>query len=456
MASLLQVPNEMLLHAISYLSQPEDLFSLACTCQRLQALTKPVLSGMLTVTKYEDPEEIRNSLRSVLRCPGLRFYFKTVTIDCPNKSEMIEESNPEAERDVEIFRHALERSGLNEGNTLDARTLILTLGKNEHNASAYNDNDSLADVLIALFLSLLPNLESLSIVGMADGDKYLSRAVQTITSPDPGRPALEREAFRQLRHVTRHHWDTEDGFAPSEITQYFRLPSIEEIFTFSMDGASDRDIGDPNNLEPGTSSVTKFDFTHSCMDDTTLAKILRAPRALESFYYDYGDGSTVGISSFIPGEIVKALHQQKHSLEYLGLDVTRTDLESEKEDFRERLPNNEYLATIGSLHAFERLVNVSVNIILLLGESPEEASLRLMDIFPPTLEYFESDDFRTFSSNASKDAIIEQFLEVLEQKDERFPNLRTIKLLQFLDKASRTLEQQNLVKVGKSVKVVVK
>ncbi|KAI9724980.1 MAG: hypothetical protein M1812_000256 [Candelaria pacifica] len=365
------------------------------------------------------------------------------------------------ERDIQIFTHALEQSGWDEGDHnpfysdddhRKALQYVSAMATSSPEGGHDETSIGFVDILIALFLSLLPNLRTLSLSGMVDGDKYLRRAVRKTTFPDSGHPARERDAFRSLKRVSKTCYsDTVNGRGVSAITLFFRLPSIQRIDSFGLDWL--RDVWDAKDFEPRASSVTRLHLNNSPIDDYALVKLLGAPRALKSFNYKIA-GTIISASSFIHGRIGEGLQQQKHSLKYLGLDIGSTsNLEyAEGAYLNGNFGDCEYPIMIGSLRAFEKLVSISLDIVFLLGRHPEDASVSLVDIFPSTLEYYAAGDFHIYQSEESVNALTEQFQELLEQKVQRFPNWRRTEILQGFDKNSRTPAQQSLVAMGKGGK----
>ncbi|KAF5965080.1 hypothetical protein FCOIX_13114 [Fusarium coicis] len=253
-----------------------------------------------------------------------------------------------------------------------------------------------------------------------------------------------------------------------------RLPALESV---AMDGMSDYQA-DHQFFVPGTGNMKKLEVTHCDISPSFLNVMISIPKALEEFKLSIGGLWTLDSAdtSSEPFYIARALYAHRHSLRVLDLDVdvgaganaVEWDVERnfEEEDDgtdweikdqldlygRDRLAldktistghmmdsGKEYTPTIGSLRDFPHLTHLSISIMPLLGEYlggydqygfkeppyrlEKPAPFRLVDMLPPSLEYFCLYGY-TRGENTDVDDHIDEFLA---KRDEKLPNLKVVR-----------------------------
>lgn len=205
---------------------------------------------------------------------------------------------------------------------------------------------------------------------------------------------------------------------------FHRLPSVESL---SVEGIGEHH--DPRNLlVPHTSNLKRIHIKHSELSSDMLFQIIRLPKhdLLEEFRYSVGGRALLrgGYNLHISKSIGKALLTQKHSLVMLDLDLDSTlpmptdgfpikyfseerlgehELfysERERDEYSLRdeevvaeracwpaeVPDTRaYGTTIGSLHDFEVLTNLSIGVKLLLGFD-RPTPFRLVEALPKSLK----------------------------------------------------------------------
>ncbi|KAK5733982.1 triosephosphate isomerase [Elasticomyces elasticus] len=243
-----------------------------------------------------------------------------------------------------------------------------------------------------------------------------------------------------------------------QIRLFHRLPGIESI---AVDGIEIH--GGADSLEfmpPATSNIRTIRIGHSMLASDILASLIRMPKQLEAFAYSVGGRDTRdgGHDMFSARTIGKALGDQCESLCVLDIDADdqltddRHDIESHEEileDLKDYmdvpywydewfrldeeastgplhvhdLPDTRvYDNTIGSLHDFAKLSELSIGVKLLLGPPESATPFRLVEALPVSLEYLLIRGY-TRGKVAKYDEAIDDLLAL---RAERLPVLREI------------------------------
>lgn len=326
----------------------------------------------------------------------------------------------------------------------------------------YHRQDALfRNYAAAVLIKLCPNIEKLKFE-----DPYTTDILTTVLRKN-NHDLLPGIYLQKLKHVKllpmshsiigdRRFYTTMDFLGL--VGLFNRLPLLESI---GVDGIEEDNRGSGRWLiAPHTSNVKSIQISHSDFSSAILASIIRLPRALEEFTYSTGGRGIVDGNPIVyPKTLGKALLCHKGSLRKVDVDMDARiheipeiygnedgtdpndpcDLESvayirnewfllnEADSsgplFTKDLPDTrEYSGTLGSLHDFTALTDLSVGVTLLLGPG-EAAPFRLIDALPPNLESLVLRGYRK-GAKQSHDKHID---ELLHMRLEKFPFLRDIR-----------------------------
>ncbi|KAK3627820.1 triosephosphate isomerase [Elasticomyces elasticus] len=323
-----------------------------------------------------------------------------------------------------------------------------------------------------LLLMLCENIESLTYSASPysympdDGGEYTQHILlRTLLRNNNGQlPDKHLQRLRHVRILPEHDLWYDDDRTYShmdvlgQVRLFHRLPGIESI---AMDGIEIHGGADYQEfMPPATSNIRTIRIGHSMLASDILASLIRMPKQLEEFAYSVGGRDTRdgGHDMFSARTIGKALGDQRESLRVLDIDADdqltddRHDIESHEEFLEQRkdyiddpywydewfkldeeastgplhvhdLPDTRvYDNTIGSLHDFAKLSELSIGVKLLLGPPESSTPFRLVDALPQSLEYLLIRGY-TRGKVAKYDEAID---ELIALRAERLPVLREI------------------------------
>ena len=320
-----------------------------------------------------------------------------------------------------------------------------------------------ASVAITVLISLCKNISTLY-MGNIDWDSvlhhYLLKSNYGVL-PQPG--------LQKLEHLesTRGIYEDATMYGTTEFLDYFyyfhRLPMIHSIV---MEGVEEN-RADRQLLIPGTGNMKKIHISHADISGSLFGTIISIPAALEDVKLSIGGlyNGERELPNAVASTIGKALLRSRTTLKILDLDLgvsraheedmqeydgdttglekkafgedyLRIDRETSKSSLEGEKPDErEYRLTIGSLHDFEALTHLSINLKALLGsdeiiERPDwvtqkhpKPPSRLIDALPPNLEYL---CIYGYVKGGNED-IDGHFEELMANKAQRLPRLKEIK-----------------------------
>jgi hypothetical protein len=348
-------------------------------------------------------------------------------------------------------------------------------------------NGAFAQILAPLLISFSPNIEKLKLTLLDRTTQEFFCQVNYGLLPPTCLQNVKQVVFGPSKNGAFWQYD-ERFFTGYDLIGMARLvhklPSLESI---SVEGTS----FDQNGLDmqpPGASSLKRLHIGHSDMSSSTLSSLIRMAKALEYFTFSVGGRATNdgGHSIVKPKTIAKSLLVHRESLKSLDIDVddylhgnhlrfrqpsgledeapededgldrknTRRTIEWELKHLREDpyfnideaeaqalglplqaidLPNTrKYGGTIGSLHDFLALTELTIGIKLLLG--PQEYNtttremaappppFRLINALPPNLKHL---CIRGYKHGIDK-MWDDQIAEFRTLKAEKLPALKTV------------------------------
>lgn len=348
MLLLQSFPNEILLDIFSRL-QHRDLARTSRVSRRLCEISQPLLYKDPFLLKSSPPTPLGLFLQSLLT-PGreaLATYVRDLTVEWDNISH--------TESDVTRYRGAQSRRVLDYVQAQSAGTQLMTL------------------------LHLLPKLHGLHLLPPYQCDHFgrLLRSFHARQSI-----ATLPLAFQSLREF-RCHWDSHyRGVSTKTLVLLLRLPYIRRInipFATETESCSPT-VNAAIAAAAGTSTITHLEFALVLSRPSSLAGILKIPRALMHFSYF---GGRQNLDAFDLAAFGRTLQPLRRSLKSLHLDFT--NLYSNARD-----NNNRLTATIGSLNQWPVLNIIQCPLLALLGQGPQSDSpLQLADVLPVSIRELE-------------------------------------------------------------------
>lgn len=246
---------------------------------------------------------------------------------------------------------------------------------------------------LQLLLHLLPNLYALDFV--RDDPDALDRFIEDYAIHD--RTRTLPVAFRSLRHV--HFSNTgRVGFTPKMLMNLFRLPSIRSItvhIRFNFTAAA---------YTGCSSTVTQLTLRSGSLSIWSLAQILQIPRALTHLSlvdWELSDSVFNGADFSLVLRLVCSTlqHLQLSPCDYMNIGRATVD---------NWQPN-----TIRSLRDWPALTTLRCSLTPLLGQGPEVAVTRLVDVLPLGIRELEIEADEHWSCLA----VVDQITDLMDQKD---------------------------------------
>lgn len=349
MPLLESLPNEVLGEIFSYLPC-KYLARNSLASRRLCAISVPYLYRTLLPTSWG----LRILLRTLLSRPILANYVRSLAFDW---TSLDARSNRLHLTDLTLLTAAAERFGLEY--SLDSRGTQLIL-----------------------LLHLLPCLEHLNLRPphhydgfdeFMDNQAYLSSDTLPI-------------GLRSVREI-RCYWPCMDtSVTPESLLTMMLLPAIRVLDIQMM--ADMKIHGVELNEWTGMSAITDLGFGKSDIKAWSLERILKIPKALERFSYEYSTAD--GTWCFDAPGVGRALELHRQTLQYLVL-VFGDGLATEEEDGDDGDDGMGIVSAIGSLREWPVLCKIKCSLTLLLGKGPEVAVARLVDVLPLAIREFAVD-----------------------------------------------------------------
>ncbi len=302
-----------------------------------------------------------------------------------------------------------------------------------------------------LLITLLPNLEKLRIVDRCRRYFYWTLICLLAGAMNSECDLKGLNSFKKLSEVRLHGSVDGSGVDFLVGTDFSALPSIRTIKGRNIDeedelpGCFYKTRPFDHTLRPN-SDITSLEFHQSSIDMRSFYYCIRRIKSLQKFTYDFSAATTMGEQTWEPrGIFLVLLSFASRSLVHLELTGV-TDIYSVQ--FRRGEP------FIGSLRAFEVLETLRLETVMLYKEvegtvdtTPDEMVTRytgytstprtsggdwaggrnalveperLVDILPASAKRLR---LVGGLSNEEADAMLE---DLVEMKDERIPNLRSI------------------------------
>jgi hypothetical protein len=131
------------------------------------------------------------------------------------------------------------------------------------------------DPIMAIVLTLLPNLKVFRFVPVGDGFWFLNAIKRAAATYGLSNPNLN-VPFQHLRKVQVSHYDTEMSMDWKWANFFVRLPSLQWC-TGHMLGGMANSLQNDESLQPvvtPTSNVTRFQLSYSSLDSEVVTTVL--------------------------------------------------------------------------------------------------------------------------------------------------------------------------------------
>lgn len=380
MARLDDLPYEILIDICSLLCCT-DLASTSRTSRQLRAASESLLYRRPRVLiSYNDPmpRNLHIFLRTLLTagCESLASRVRSLTLQWDELHNDSSSNNnpgeiPQPECDIALFTAAASRLGLTLPQTLESMQVVL-------------------------LLHLLPRLEVLEITPSNTRDAFgkfmeAQNDVQNVKMLPPG--------LQSLREFSCCWTGSNRGVSPRTLRALMRLPSIRIILVHLAD---EIDLPVIMADADATSTVTDLRLSNTVISTSSLALILRIPRALRHFSY-----SVTADRGFDLRRFGEAFMAQQSSLQSLWLDFQDATIDG-----------NIPIYPIGSLRDWPMLTSVRCSLVVLLGTRLHPPQL-LHDVLPANIRELEILSDRYWPMPQA----VGQLLLFLEHKAVVAPNL---------------------------------
>ena len=410
------LPNEIVLELWHHVLPPDNIASFALVSKRIFALAAASLKEHHRLkSKYAifesdgstDGSMLAHRLKDVLLYPYIAFYVKNIRIcdwhtcwedpieDSALFPELDDVGNytshvPYPEQEMTLFKESIRKA---ENLFPRKEDVWIRLLENGHE-----------DPILALLLSLLPNLCTLSLEDYPVRTRLFT-AIHRIAETTPS------TCFSKLKNVELSHSVPNPS---NHIKPFLLLPSVEKISCYNLDDYL-RTFGVPNSrVASQSSNLTELIFDSCRGMADYLSVLLKEIKELKKFSY-VAAGDTVDA----PWIRSNLLDHCRQSLEYLKMD-SESDLEY-----------SAYLGRLGSLRSFENLKILHVEHSLLVD--PDACGSRAFDIaelLPTSIEVINLTCHYHYPSEVI--SLIRPFVRSLAiAKRTWLPNLKILKCYYF-------------------------
>ncbi|KAE9961511.1 hypothetical protein BLS_001888 [Venturia inaequalis] len=459
MAGLLELSTELLLMIASFLSQ-EDLLNISLTSKDLRTRTElELLREYTNIQLYG--RSCKPLLRRLIEKPEVRRHVHR--LDLKNWSTLVEinplfgthEEPALSTEDYDCFTEAARVAGLissvlpfDPHSDLVKRSNDLCPEEwnnekipgwydylyepdchfeNVHFVSKFCEllQAGIEDPLFMLMLTLLPNVQDLTLRGGPHGGQHLH--LLPLIVPD--------HRFSSLRTLSVAATDGELEWPFYALNHLIHGRNLQNLYCY-MSSEWDREDGDwdegwvqrppPVPLLPKSLNLTRLMLQYSAFSATGIKTLLHACRSLTWFHYSVG-GKRVGPENFNCSELFEALLPLQTSLETLELDM---ETEWDYDDYYDYLPSLAEFSSLRTLklgmelerpHSDEELLDLSWP--RGPGSVRTKSCNRLCNLLPSSLRELK------FQGSEIDYDCLSQIEEMAALKADRFPVLEKITMV---------------------------
>lgn len=369
------LPNEFVLELWHHVLPPHDIASFALVSKRIFAFAAPFIREYHRMkSKYavihknggHNGSILAHLLKDVLLNPLVALYvqelhvydwhthWKNPSPAFPHRldSDFDDPGNflwhvPYPEQDMDLFRDCIRKANCVLPSEVDMWIQLLESGHE--------------DPILALLLSLLPNLCKLSLEHHPEGT-FLFATIRRIAETAPSTWLLNLRCI----YLSEEAPGLDGGM--SLVKPFLLLPSVEKISCYNLD-SRENGHGIPDfRIAPRSSNVTELIIDSCGGIARCISVLLEGIKALKKITYVAGGPK---VDAFW---IQYALHHHcRHSLEYLLIKSGSTSQHSE------------YMGTIGSLRSFDNLKTLDIEHSLLVNPDVP-GDLDIGDLLPASIE----------------------------------------------------------------------
>ena len=404
------LPNELILELWHHVHPPDDIVSFALVSKRIFALSAPFLkeyhrlrskySGLANYKGY-DGIMMAQLLKDVLLDPHIALYVEELRLSIWHSSwedptrgvpfycqrPMSDSKNyvfhvPYPEQDMELFRNGIRKAEHMVPIGTDVWFQLLETGDE--------------DPILALLLSLLPNLRRLRLNPPPVRTPLFTTIRRMIETAVP-------ISFSKLKSIHLEHGVTSQKEATSLVQSFASLTSLEKISCYARDTFFDGEPDIPKCLvSPRSSNVTELVFDSYIDTATHISVLLEGIKMLKKFTF-VGHRETFEVSGL---RIALLKHCQK-SLEYLKL-----------------VASSNHAGTLGSLCLFENLKTLEVDHSILVNVNVT-GDCNVADLLPASIEAIELTDLGWMDVGHIRPVI----RSLVSAKRTELPNLERLNLV---------------------------
>ncbi|MCJ1462478.1 hypothetical protein MMC07_001080 [Pseudocyphellaria aurata] len=266
----------------------------------------------------------------------------------------------------------------------------------------------LADALVALLLTLVHNLEGLSVL-LPYNSKYPEQIIAhaAFESVQPSLYSFPR--FSQVSYA--HGWG---HLKPSDISSYFSLPAMRVIEGWGC--VEPRPEGQKRwSLPRKKSKVVSIELSGSCIDTDSIATLLGACETLESL--------TLTRHFFT---------REQKSLAYLevcrGLQSVQSSLKQFRLDTHFWRYDKDCSAPMLSFNTFPKLECLNLELDFLLGPDPAKAP-QLVDVLPTSITSLILRYGRDQDKSWNRKRLAPLLQKLAQCSKDKFPHLKKVELI---------------------------
>lgn len=443
MATLLDVPNELILRIIN-LIHPSDLEAFAVSNKSIHALSEDALRrhrafkkrysllrfGFLEddvdVVQYERSNDSNHALlllATILENPDVAYYPRRIQIGPCEDDEgnlEIEENDILLERQSIIAKHSVQLQKMVDESLVDDH-----LKGDMSDILSQSGNEGAA---ISLLMTLLPSLHYVNLWSwsMSPEKDRFHRIVRTISDANRGPTSRHHgKCLSLVREFRMDHLDTVNGEKIEDYVPLAMLPSMRCLRGHMICG---EEFDWPINFSPRSLTITELALEYSAISAGSFEKLLEGIATLKKFTYDHG-GAVIGSAKYQPVAIIDALCKHAcHSLECLDMEAQTY----EPEDDDEELPNSLRLFTkLRSIRLADTLFQDSEDLIRvdMLPEgqfhkrtktNTSYTTARLVDMLPASIKGF------TLVQQMDVESTMNLLNGMAEKKAVKLPNLKRL------------------------------
>ena len=397
-ASLSGLPNELISLIWSYVLAPGDVKSFALVSQTIHIIAKQ--HGFIEDDKrlksdfwffhYDGQDQTSlgaKFLEGVLLDPRRALYVQKLWIDewkiAWDEFHYVEDPHqPYAEDTMQLFERAVKNSEF--------------ISESEAEKWISEIDEGGEEPLLALFIPLTPNLNSIELDVRGKDERYLLKMFHSIAKA-PAATALSHLTNIELAHAGSRYIHHDFNW----VIILSSLPSLK-----SINGWCIGQIEDQSELHlpvpPRWSNVKILCLHHSDIDYKRLSNYLQCVRALQKFSYT----PYRSCSLFAPSQLCTALASTANSLKELQISS----------DYGRG-------SHVGSLRGFNCLTDLSTQYSMLLGYSADPDGDKLLQMLPPSIETVTLMHDGRYDVRSLRAPI----LGMCKIKHDRLPNLKLLR-----------------------------